>query len=84
MEKVIIYNQENGIVAIVRPTQEALEKYGIEAIAKKDVPAGVPYAIIDAKDIPEDRTFRNAWVADIEEPHGYGSESSVFEEVTND
>lgn len=30
-------------------------------IAAKDVPAGKPYKIVDASDIPEDRTFRNAW-----------------------
>ena len=33
----------------------------IEQIADKDVPAGAPYKIIDASDIPTDCTFRNAW-----------------------
>jgi ribosomal protein S12 len=33
----------------------------IEEIAVKDVPAGVPYKIVDVSDIPEDRTFRDAW-----------------------
>jgi hypothetical protein len=27
----------------------------------KDMPAGKPYKIVDVADIPEDRTFRNAW-----------------------
>jgi hypothetical protein len=33
----------------------------IEKIADKDVPAGVPFKIVDAATIPSDRTFRNAW-----------------------
>jgi hypothetical protein len=57
----IIYNQDNGVVAVIIPTPEALEKYGIQAIAIKDVPAGKPYKIVDVADIPTDRTFRNAW-----------------------
>jgi hypothetical protein len=30
-------------------------------IAAKDVPAGKPFKIVDAADIPTDRTFRAAW-----------------------
>ena len=61
MNQVIIYKQDNGIVAIVRPTEEGLDLFGIEGLAKKDVPEGKPYKIIDAADVPSDRTFRNAW-----------------------
>jgi hypothetical protein len=57
----IIYKQDNGAVAVVVPTPEALEQYGIEAIAAKDTPAGKPFKIVDATEIPSDRTFRNAW-----------------------
>ena len=32
-----------------------------EWIAAKDVPDGKPFQIVDVSDIPEDRTFRNAW-----------------------
>lgn len=65
MNQVIIYKQDNGTVAIIRPTEEALLEYGIDAIAKKDVPAGVPYQIVDAANIPLDRTFRNALKGDL-------------------
>ena len=65
MNPVILYNQDNGVVAIIRPTEEALAIYGIEAIAAKDVPAGKPYKIVDASEIPADRTFRNAWTIDV-------------------
>ena len=61
MDKRIIYPQDNGIVAIVIPTPEYLAEHTIEELAAKDVPAGKPFQIIDAADIPTDRTFRDAW-----------------------
>jgi hypothetical protein len=72
MNQVIIYKQDNGVVAVIVPTQKAIDQYGIQAIAIKDVPAGKPFKIVDAADIPEDRTFRNAWTADLSNPDGYG------------
>lgn len=78
--KRIIYPTSEG-VAIIAPTAEALETYSIEAIAAKDVPAGVPYKIINTVDVPTDRTFRAAWEADIAEPDGVGAESNEFPEV---
>ena len=56
--KRIIYQNESGGVSVVIPTGEL----SIEEVAAKDVPAGVPYEIVDASEIPSDRTFRNAWV----------------------
>jgi hypothetical protein len=76
----IIYKIDGG-VAIIIPTPECLETRTIQEIAKKDVPAGVAYKIIAATDIPSDRTFRNAWEADITEPDGVGAESNEFPEV---
>jgi len=63
MNQRIIYPTDEGGVAIIIPTQEWLEQEGntIEKLAAKDVPAGKPYKIVDASDIPTDRTFRNAW-----------------------
>lgn len=72
MNKRIIYPQDNGVVAIVIPTPEWLSEHTIEELALKDVPAGKPYIIINASDIPTDRTFRNAWEADFSSPDGYG------------
>jgi hypothetical protein len=69
MNERIIYPTDDG-VAIIIPTPEC--GLTIDDIAKKDVPAGVPYKIVDATDIPEDRTFRGAWEADITEPDGIG------------
>jgi hypothetical protein len=55
----IIYPTTGGGVAIIIPAPDC--GLTIEQIAAKDVPAGVPYKIVDASDIPSDRTFRNAW-----------------------
>jgi hypothetical protein len=59
--KRIIYKTEEGGVAIIIPTEEWLETHTIEELAEKDVPAGAEFKIVDVSDIPEDRTFRNAW-----------------------
>jgi hypothetical protein len=63
MEKRIIYPTDEGGVAIIIPAPEWLAQEGntIEALAEKDVPAGKPWQIIDASDVPTDRTFRAAW-----------------------
>lgn len=61
MNKRIIYPNDNGGVSILIPTPEYLSEHTIEELAAKDVPAGKPYKIVDVSDIPEDRTFRDAW-----------------------
>jgi len=79
MEKVILYKQDNGVVAIIRPTEEALAIYPIDIIAQKDVPAGRPYRIVNASEIPTDRSQRNAWtVNDADLTDGVGAESNEF------
>jgi hypothetical protein len=61
MNKRIIYQNEEGGVAVIVPTPEALETMTIEEIAAKDVPEGKEYKIVSVDDIPSDRTFRDAW-----------------------
>lgn len=79
---VIIYNQDNGIPAVVVPTAEALAQYGIDAIAAKDVPAGKPYKIIDAAELPT--TPQETWtVDDADLTDGVGAESNAFPEVSD-
>jgi hypothetical protein len=51
----IIYSTPEGGVAVIIPA-ESVE------LALKDVPEGVPYKIVDASEVPADRTFRGAWV----------------------
>lgn len=63
----IIFPNDSG-VAVLIPSGEL----PITEVARKDVPAGVPYIIVDFKAIPEDRTFRDAWEADFSRPDGHG------------
>ena len=80
MNQRIIYPTDDGGVSIIIPTQEALAQHGIQAIAIKDVPAGKPFKIVDASDIPTDRTERDAWTVDESElTDGVGGESNEFE-----
>lgn len=58
-DKRIVYPTPDGGVAVIVPAPNC--GLTIEEIARKDVPAGVNYQIVDAADIPADRTFRNAW-----------------------
>lgn len=63
MNQRIIYPTPDGGVAVIIPAPEWLNQEGntIEKLAEKDVPHGVKYKIVEASDIPEDRTFRAAW-----------------------
>lgn len=63
--KLIIYPNDNGGICVLTPAPEC--GLSIEQIAAKDVPAGKPYKIVNAADIPADRTFRDAWTADFTE-----------------
>lgn len=59
MNQRIIYETEEGGVAVIIPTPEC--GLTIEEIAAKDVPEGVSYHIVDVSEVPSDRTFRGAW-----------------------
>jgi hypothetical protein len=74
MNQAIIYPQNNGSIALVIPTGEL----AIEDVAQKDVPAGVPYLIVNAADVPEDHTFFNAWEADFSTPDGHGLGADAY------
>lgn len=60
---VIIIKNLDGSVGIMSPAPGC--GLTVEQIAAKDVPAGVPFEIVDAESIPKDRTFRNAWGHDL-------------------
>lgn len=80
MSQCVIYKTDEGGVAIVVPTPECLLTRTIHEIAVKDVPAGKPFAIIDAADIPTDRSLRAAWVVDESLlTDGIGGESNEFD-----
>jgi hypothetical protein len=77
--QVVIYNQDNGILAVVSPTLECLETHTIQEIAIKDVPAGKPFKIIDAADLPTEP--QETWVVDEADlTDGVGGESNEFDQ----
>ena len=57
----IIYQTDDGGVAIIVPSPEYLAGKTIEELAAKDVPEGKAYHIVDESDIPVDRKYRSAW-----------------------
>ena len=70
MSKVIIYKMDVG-VAVVNPAPDC--GLTVEQIALKDVPAGKPFKIINASEVPEDTI---AWViddADLTDGFGIGN-----------
>lgn len=74
MNKRILYSTPDGGVAVIVPAPGC--PLSLEEIAKKDVPTGADYWVVDVADIPEDRTYRNAWEIDADslgEPHGKGA-----------
>lgn len=84
MTQRIIYQTDDGGVAVIIPTPDAVAALGIDAIALKDVPTGKPYKIVDAADIPSDRSERSAWEVDEAEltdgvgaDYGVGSTNAV-------
>jgi hypothetical protein len=80
MNQVIIYNQDDGIPAVVMPTQEALDAHGIMVIAIKDVPAGKKFKIIDAADLQSVADYpQEAWIVDEADlTDGIGGDSNEF------
>jgi hypothetical protein len=80
MSQVIIYNQDNGIPAVVMPTQGAFDAHGIMAIAIKDVPAGKKFKILDATEFAElEGIPQEAWTVDEADlTDGIGGQSNEF------
>jgi hypothetical protein len=60
--KRIIYKSDEGGVAVIIPSPEWSGT--IDELAKKDVPTGKKYKIVDTSSISSDRSFRNAWEVD--------------------
>lgn len=72
MNQCIVYQLPDRPTAILTPCDCGLS---LVEIGQKDVPPGVPFWIVQADAIPEDRTFRDAWELDIAamgDPSGIG------------
>jgi len=72
MAQNIIYKNESGGVAIIYPSPRQLQSinpatgqlWTVDEIAKKDVPTGSKYKILEESDISTDYSFYNAWTVD--------------------
>jgi len=73
----IAYPTADG-VAIIYPADP---NFTAEQIAKKDVPEGVPYVLLNAADVPTDRTFRDAWSVDFSSPSGFGISDAEWQQL---
>tara|TARA_R110000803_G_scaffold49530_5_gene103051 strand:- start:629 stop:847 length:219 start_codon:yes stop_codon:yes gene_type:complete len=62
MSNIIIWKQTNGVLAITHPALNC--GLTIEEIAKKDLPTGNKFKIIDIKILPQWDEFRDAWTCD--------------------
>ena len=77
MDKRIVYQLVGQPVSILIPCNCGLS---VLQIGEKDVPADVPFWIVEASDIPSDRTYRDAWEIDpaqMGEPAGVGGTLST-------
>lgn len=79
--KVVIFKNDAGSLSILRPIDG--NGLTVEQIAVKDVPAGVPFRIIDESDLPEDTRYQAAWTADFSAPDGVGLGDEAWRELTN-
>jgi hypothetical protein len=85
MNQTIVYPKEsNDGVVLLYPNLECGLTF--EEIARKDVPAGLPYIIVSNENLP-DYTFFDAFEADFSNPDGYGIGQEAWfaeQEVLND
>jgi len=84
MTKVIVFKDESGSVCVITPTDQGLALLGIDGVAKKDVPFGLPYKIMDISEVPADRELRSAWSINSDDltdgfgaDYGTGSDNAV-------
>ena len=59
MGNVIVYNNENDILSVVRPSVSYAGT--MEQLATKTVPSGVEYSVFSSNAIPTDFVFQLAW-----------------------
>jgi hypothetical protein len=71
----IVYQTESGVV-ILNPTGEL----SIADTARKDVPQGIPFIIVESSVLPEDPITLDVSLLDFTTPDGYGDPASYWVE----
>ena len=64
MTRIIFKNDEGGVSVVVPAPKILAEGKTVDDVAKRAVPTGKKYKIVDTSSIPTDRSFRNAWEVD--------------------
>lgn len=67
----IIFPTDNGTVAVMAVNPLILEKMSLLDAAKRYVPAGKPFKLVNDADLPDD-DFQEAWVVDFTSNDGTG------------
>ncbi|WP_170420084.1 hypothetical protein [Ruegeria arenilitoris] len=78
-KRIVYQNDEDGTCILIPWLGSGLT---VEEIAAKDVPHGRPFKILDAADVPDDRSSRDLWDVDeadltdgVGADYGAGSEN---------
>lgn len=79
MDKVIIFINDAGTVSVINPAPEAVELYGLEAIALKDVPVGKPFKFMDEAGVPPPDEWASWEVDPATLTDGVGGNFTSFE-----
>jgi len=65
-QRILITNDNGASIGVIVPTSQHTAEFCV-----KDVPVGSKYKIVDANDVPSDRTFRDAWeITDVSDWKG--------------
>ena len=67
----IIFPTDNGTVAVMAVNPLIVEKMSLLDAAKRYVPAGKPFKLVNDADLPDD-DFQEAWVVDFTSNDGTG------------
>ena len=87
--RILYKHSADGVVSVIVPAPKILleinpdtgQLWTVEDIAKKDVPTGYKYKIVEDSDVPTDRSFRDAWTVDETDlTDGVGADYGVTEE----
>ena len=74
MSQVIIYNQDNGVPAVVMPTPDALQSMTLQQIGVKVVPLGKRFGIVNTTDLPADAVQETWSVSESDLNDGIGGQ----------
>ena len=87
--RILYKHSADGVVSVIVPAPKILleinpdtgQLWTVEDIAKKDVPTGYKYKIVEDSEIPTDSSFRDAWIVDETAlTDGVGADYGVTEE----